>query len=130
MKICSDKTILALSKLIVSPVPEKNKLELQEKFTIRYQYNNEVKGFTIPKGYEYDGASIPILRSDFQPKFLRASLVHDWFCDAYNDRHKTRIDFDVEEMSEVFGEILKLDGVGYLHAEAMEMAVTVFKSLS
>jgi len=130
MKISSDKTILAIGKLIVSPVPKKNKLELQESLTLRYQYKGEVKGFTIPRGYVYDGASIPILRSDFQPKFLRASLIHDWFCDAYGSRHKTRIDFDVEEMSEIFGEVLKLDGVGYFHAEAMEMAVTVFKSLS
>jgi len=129
MKICSDKTILALGKLLVSPVPEMNKLVVQEDFTIRYQWNGEVKGFTIPRGYIYDGASIPILRSDFQPKFLRASLVHDWFCDMFNDRENTPIDFTVEEMSEIFGEILKIDGVGYLHAEAMELSVTIFKSL-
>jgi len=129
MKICSDKTILALSKLVVSPVYEENKLEVRESLTLRYQWKGEVKGFTIPAGYIYDGASIPILRSDFQPKFLRASLVHDWFCDMYSNRKNIPINFDVEEMSEVFGEILKLDGVGYLHAEAMELSVTVFKSL-
>jgi hypothetical protein len=38
---------------------------------------------TIPKGYKWDGASIPrIFRSwighPLAPKFARASLIHDW----------------------------------------------------
>lgn len=123
------KTILALGKLITSPVHKENLLKLEKSLVVRYMWEGEVKGFEIPYGYVYDGASIPILRSDFQPKFLRAACVHDYFCDMWNNRKEVPVDFTVEEMSEIFGEILKLDGVEYLHAEAMEMSVTIFKSL-
>ena len=42
-------------------------------------------GYTIPKDFEFDGASIPrifwrIIGEPFDTKFIEASLVHDYLC--------------------------------------------------
>ena len=130
-KVSTDKMVLALSKLVVSPKAQDNLLKLEKSFTIVYQYEGNIKEVYIPYGTMYDGASFP-LGSRFDPKYLRAALVHDVFCWALDETHffKLPFTFTVEEMSELFGEILKLDGVSYIQAEIMEMAVTIYKSFA
>ena len=41
---------------------------------------------TIPAGYSTDGASIPrpfwaLVGNPFEPDFIAAAIVHDWYCD-------------------------------------------------
>ena len=41
---------------------------------------------TVPAGYSTDGASIPrlmwsLVGSPFDPRFVAAAVVHDWYCD-------------------------------------------------
>ena len=51
--------------------------------------NNITYTFTIPKGYCWDGATIPrvfwrIIGSSTAPEFLIASLIHDVLCENHN----------------------------------------------
>ena len=75
---------------------------------------------TVPAGFEFDGASIPppvwpIIGSPFDPRFVRAALLHDW---AYSSHLIGRKTADV-----AFRDILIADGVGEWRAELMYRAV-------
>jgi hypothetical protein len=79
---------------------------------------------TIPKGYKWDGASIhrflwPFAGSPFTPKFMRASLVHDYLY--------YRMDVSGECNDLLFRSILLEDGVGKKLAYTMYYAVRVYR---
>ena len=84
-------------------------------------------GFTIPKGYCYDGASIPkffhrIIGANTDNNFLIAALVHDVLCE-----HHEYIDNDREFSSEVFNALLEVSEVGKFKRYLMKHSVNIYQ---
>lgn len=84
-------------------------------------------GFTIPKGYCYDGASIPrlfwrLIGSNTDNSFLIPALIHDVLCENHqyimNDR---------EFSSEVFNALLEVSDVGKFKRYFMKHSVNIFQ---
>ena len=94
-----------------------------------YNFNDQLgQAWTIDTGYVYDGASIPTLvgltwavtHSKFDPRVMRAALVHDYFCDTTPDN------FTDEQAADLFLQMLLEDGVWRIRARAMARAVRWF----
>ena len=105
----------------LKPVPNSDKYELTE------DYNMEVGGLTIriPKGFQYDGASIPrifwrVIKSPFQPKFMAPALCHDWL---YTENIPG---VDKSLADDIFYHLLLLNGVKKTKAKLMHQAVKWF----
>ena len=80
-------------------------------------------GFTIPKHFRWDGATIaPIfwlfIGSKTDPRFRIPSLLHDYMCN-----NKYIVDFDRKFSSKVFKALLKVAGVSKIKRETMYHAV-------
>lgn len=80
-------------------------------------------GFTIPKHFRYDGATIaPIfwlfIGSKTDPRFRIPSLLHDYMCN-----NKYIVNFDRKFSSKVFKALLKVAGVSKIKRETMYHAV-------
>lgn len=80
-------------------------------------------GFTIPKHFRYDGATIaPIfwlfIGSKTDPRFRIPSLLHDYMCN-----NKYIVNFDRKFSSKVFKALLKIAGVSKIKRETMYHAV-------
>ena len=50
----------------------------------------------IPKGYSFDGASIPrwmwsFIGSPFEPTLMKAACVHDWYCEHSAECYQSRV---------------------------------------
>lgn len=74
----------------------------------------------IPAGFEFDGASIPpafwpIIGSPFDPRFVRAALIHDWLYSSHL--------IDRGTVDRAFRAVLLADGVSHWRAQAMYSAV-------
>lgn len=85
--------------------------------------------FTIPKGYCYDGASIPrlfwrVIGSNTDNKFLIAALVHDVLC----ENHKY-VNYDRAFSTNVFNALLTVSEVGPLRRFLMKNSVACFQSV-
>lgn len=83
--------------------------------------------FTIPKGYCYDGASIPrifhrVIGANTDNSFLIPALIHDVLCE-----HHDYIDNDREFSSEVFNALLEVSDVGKIKRYAMKHSVNFFQ---
>lgn len=70
----------------------------------------EVAQWSVPEGFNTDGASIPpllwpVIGSPFRPRFVRAAVLHDWL---YRTGTHTR-----SEADKIFREVLWNDGVGW-----------------
>ncbi len=81
---------------------------------------------TVPKGFIFDGASIPkmaqyIIGSNIDPRFLVAALVHDWL---YNKECKLPLSRD--EADALFMYILIEEGTDETLAYTMHWAVSTF----
>ena len=94
-----------------------------EQYSGLYIYN-----IWIHKGYNWNGANIPkflwrIVGSQFNPEFLEASMVHDWLCENkyYIVEHGVKIS------SDIFREILLLNGVGEKKAWLMASFVRIYQ---
>lgn len=88
----------------------------------------EAYGVRINKGFNWDGATIPrflwrVVGSQYNPEFLPASLIHDFFC--------TNKDFIIKDgvkiSSLIFRDILILSGVSKFKANIMMSAVWAFQ---
>jgi len=76
------------------------------------KYKNKIYEFDIPKGYCFDGATVPrffwrIIGPNTDNKFLIAALIHDVLCENHryvdNDRKfSTQVFNALLEVSEVF----------------------------
>lgn len=80
---------------------------------------------TIPAGYEFDGASIPRfvwswIGPPFDPSFVVAACVHDWYC----DRARECRDYQLRVIGDaVFFALLERAGVASWRRAAMYVAV-------
>ena len=91
--------------------------------------NEKTYNFTIPKGYCYDGASIPrlfwrIVGANTDNKFLIATLVHDVLCE-----HHDFIENDRSFSTNVFNALLEASGVTPLKRFLMKNSVASFQTL-
>ncbi len=83
--------------------------------------------FEIPKGYCYDGASIPrffwrVIGANTDNKFLIAALIHDVLCE--NHHH---IDNDREFSTKVFNALLEASDVFPLKRFLMKNSVNFYQ---
>ena len=114
-----------LSDLVVSPmVVTSNTFSLKE--DLIYKLSNGIV-MVIPKGFVYDGASIPSILTNILPRFGykydRASCLHDWLYAAINTHNYNR-----KECDEVFYEAMLSDKVNKNLAKLIYLAVRVFGS--
>ena len=83
--------------------------------------------FTIPKGYCFDGATIPrflwrVIGSKTDNTFLIAALIHDILCE-----NRGYVNNDRNFSSKVFRALLIAGGVGKVKAQVMYLAVDNFQ---
>ena len=112
-----------LSDLVVSPmVGTRNTFRLKE--DLIYRLSNG-KYIVIPKGFVYDGASIPSILTNILPavgyKYDRASCLHDWLYTAINTHNYSR-----KECDKLFYEAMLSDKVNKNLAKLIYLAVRVF----
>lgn len=80
-------------------------------------------GFIIPKGFSWDGATIPrmfwrLIGSKTDPAFLIPSMIHDWMCNYHES-----VNNDRNFSSRVFRGLLIEAGVSKAKAQTMYLAV-------
>lgn len=90
---------------------------------------NKSYKFTIPKGYCYDGASIPrlfwrLVGSNTDNKFLIAALVHDVLCE-----HHDYVNYDRAFSTNVFNALLKESDVCAMQRFLMKNSVGAFQTM-
>lgn len=83
--------------------------------------------FVIPRGFCYDGASIPfgfrwLIGAKGSDEFMIPSCVHDYMC-----IHHDCVGHDRQLSSMIFRELLIASGVGKLRAQTMYLAVENFQ---
>ena len=86
-------------------------------------------GFIIPKGYCYDGASIPrifwrVIGAKTDNKFLIPALVHDVLCE-----HHDYINNDRRLSTEIFNALLECNGENAVKRFFMKNSVACFQTL-
>ncbi|WP_345859348.1 DUF1353 domain-containing protein [Shewanella algae] len=110
---------------LLVPMPFSRRYQLTRDMETRYTSKGMRKTIVIPKGFLTDGASIPkalwsLIGSPYLPEYITAAIVHDWCCEN---------DWDNEEMSDLFFELLKLSNVKELTAKTMRQAVYLYKEV-
>lgn len=118
-------TLSELEAESVSKYPFINKTEL--KVALIDKIKEDVYYFIIPKGYCFDGASVPrffwrIIGSNTDNKFLIASLVHDVLCENHH-----YINNDREFSSKVFNALLEVADVPPIKRYLMKNSVDLFQ---
>lgn len=88
---------------------------------------NKIYQFDIPKGYCYDGATVPrffwrIIGSNTDNKFLIAALIHDVLCENHN-----YIDNDRNFSTQVFNALLEASDVYPFKRFLMKNSVNFFQ---
>lgn len=87
------------------------------------EYKDKIFRFTIPKGYDWNGANVPpfawlIIGHQKEPRFKLASCVHDYLCENKdvigNDRYLSTLIF--ETLCEHFGRFNALKRWAMFHA--------------
>jgi hypothetical protein len=83
---------------------------------------------TIPEGYIFDGATIPrlvwsVIGHPFDPKYIDAAAVHDWYC----DRAAELRDYQLRVIGDaVFFALLRRAGVSWLKRSSMYLVVRIY----
>ena len=95
-------------------------LEKETAFSLGYR-------ITINKGFDFDGASIPmalwsIIGSPFTGNYVRAALFHDGLYACCT--------LDRKLSDEIFLDLMKEDGVGYFKRYSMYLAVRLFGAIA
>jgi len=104
---------------ILKPVPQENKYILVQDYLVEF----DDISFSIPKGFIFDGASIPVYAraisySPFHPDVMASAIVHDYlyvYCPV-----------DKKTADRVFYDRLLLNGVKKHKAKMMYQAVKMF----
>jgi hypothetical protein len=84
-------------------------------------------GFTIPKSFRWDGATIKpvfwlLIGSKTDARFKIPSLIHDYMCN-----NKYIVGFDRKFSSEVFKALLLVSGVSKVKAQTMYLTVDLYQ---
>lgn len=114
-----------LEKLSIKQYPFINRKALEVKL---FDHTKEKSyGFKIPKGYCYDGASIPrvfwrLIGSNTDNSFLIPALIHDVLCENHN-----YVDNDREFSTKVFNALLEVSDVGKFKRFLMKNSVDLFQ---
>lgn len=113
------------NQLLLCPVinPDKNKLEEAYELTADFGVLYSEQQISVPKFFQYDGASIPngahpIIGTPFNPRFMKAAVVHDWI---YHTHQISR-----NEADDLFFQMLIEDQVNEVKAVLMREAVQNF----
>ena len=90
-------------------------------------YNNRKYKFTIPKGYRWDGATIPrlfwrLIGSKTDSAFLIPSMIHDILCE-----HHEYVNYDRYFADKVFERLLYVSGVSAFNRWLMFHSVDNFQ---
>lgn len=115
-----DKAPVIKIRYYVPGMPESERISIKKypfinmadlKVNIFDMENKKTYSFTIPKGYCFDGASIPrifwrIIGSNTDNNFLVAALVHDYLCENHNV-----IDNNRYLSTLIFNDLLTVGGV-------------------
>lgn len=109
----------------IEKYPFINKKNLQVRL-VDYK-KDKTYNFEIPKGYCYDGASIPrlfwrIIGSNTDNRFLIPALVHDILCENHS-----YIDYDRKFSTEVFNALLEASEVNVFKRFLMKNSVDYFQ---
>lgn len=117
-------------KINVNPnCPKKPFILLNDVYYLSSKFeDSEPYGVRINKGFNWDGATIPrflwrIVGSQYNPEFLPASMIHDFFCTNKNFIIKD----GVKISSLIFRDILVLYKVPKWKANIMMSAVYMFQ---
>lgn len=118
-------TSTELEKLSIKQYPFINRKALEVKLFDHVK--NKSYGFRIPKGYCFDGASIPrifwrLIGSNTDNSFLIPAMIHDTLCENHN-----YIDNDREFSTEVFNALLEVSDVGKFKRFLMKNSVNLFQ---
>lgn len=83
---------------------------VEEDLKIKVCYEDEKYIFTIPKGYDWNGANVPacawlLIGQQKEPRFKLASCVHDYLCENKDviDRNRYLSTLIFEALCEYFG---------------------------
>ena len=90
---------------------------------------NKIYEFKIPKGYCFDGATIPrvfwrLIGSNTDNKFLVPALIHDVLCE-----HHSYIDNDKSFSTNVFNALLESSGISPWKRFCMKNSVACFQTV-
>ena len=112
-------------KKSIEKYPFINKKNL--KVELKDYKKKKVYSFEIPKGYCYDGATIPrafwrLIGSNTDNKFLIPALIHDVLCENHN-----YIDNDRKFSSEVFNALLEANKLCPFKRFLMKNSVDFFQ---
>ncbi|MCQ2739103.1 MAG: DUF1353 domain-containing protein [bacterium] len=111
----------------------KKKYPFINKENLKVDLTDKIKNITysfeIPKGYCYDGASIPrifwrLIGSPTDNDFLIPTLIHDVLCENHN-----YINNDRKFSSTVFESLLKVSDVCVFNRLIMKNSVDIFQKL-
>ena len=115
----------AEEKKSVKMYPFINKISLE--VIIEDKKKKKSYSFEIPKGYCFDGASVPrffwrIIGSNTDNKFLVAAMVHDYMCENHGC-----INSDRKLSTYVFNALLTVSEVGKFKRFLMKNSVDIFQ---
>lgn len=120
-------THTAEEKKSIEKYPFICKTELQVE--LKDYKKDKIYKFTIPKGYCYDGATIPrlfwrLVGANTDNHFLIAALIHDVLCENHN-----YVDNDRSFSTNVFNALLKSSDVSAGRRFLMKNSVACFQTL-
>ena len=108
-------------------IEDKNKKQFitckETTLTVKYTDNSEIT-ITAPKGYKFDGATIPFGIGKGDMKLLIPALFHDIMCD-----NKAVINYNRKQADLIFKECLVECGVNRILAQLMYLAVEAYQIL-
>ena len=121
--------------------PEEGKTQKEKERIAKYPFINNTQlnvelfddkkelgyGFTIPKNFRWDGATIKpvfwlLIGSKTDARFKNPSMLHDYMCN-----NKYIVNFDRNFSSKVFRGMLLKAGVSKFKAQIMYLAVDIYQ---
>ena len=123
--------ILATSKnddkKLIKKYPFINRRNL--KVELRDYKKDKIYNFEIPKGYCYDGASVPrffwrVIGANTDNRFLIPALIHDVLCENHH-----YVDNDRKFSTKVFNALLKVSEVYPFKRFLMKNSVDIFQKV-